>query len=258
MKKWVLVIDSGVGGISTLAAIRKRLAFIDIIYFADDTFLPYGNKCAEELTMHLCDIISCFEDEIQAVVLACNTATAVAVDFLRKIFCFPIIGTEPAVALACKTDGPYAALVTPLTAVQNKFCRLVANKPVRVFSRPNLALKIDNYFVSGGRIADLGVDVDVCAEIAEVVSELGKQKINKIVLGCTHYVFLKCTKMLAGFELFDGNDGVARRTEMFVENVGDGKIKFLFGSGDKKKSQIALRLFDELMLLNSSTQTQAD
>ena len=248
MKKSILIIDSGIGGITTLATVRKNLKNIDIIYFADDTFLPYGNKSVEELAMHLCEVISAFEDQIYAVVLACNTATGVAVEFLRKIFCFPIIGTEPAVAVACRSEGRALVLVTPLEATQSKFLRLILQKPVMVLPQPNLALEIDKTLLCNGRVEDILKNRQLLQIISDVECVLKTQKISKVVLGCTHYVFLKYVGILNKYQLFDGNDGVARRLAMFVDDFGNGKTNIIFGSGDKKKSQIALRLLNELLL----------
>lgn len=248
MNKRILVIDSGIGGITTLAAIRQKLLKVDIIYFADDLFLPYGNKTAEELAMHLCDVISCFEDEICAVVLACNTATGVAVEFLRKIFAFPIVGTEPAVALACKTPGKCLALVTPLEAEQNKFKRLISGKPVLVLQRPNLALEIDDFLLKSGSVCALDGCNAVMEDVLDVERCAKERGVLKIVLGCTHYVFLKHAGLFEGFELFDGNEGVAKRAQLFVKDLGSGETEFVFGSGSKKKSQIALGLLNELLL----------
>ena len=247
MGKSVLVIDSGVGGLTTLAAIRKKLEHIDVIYFADDNFLPYGDKSENELAFHICDIISLFESQICAVVLACNTATGVSVELARKLFCLPIIGTEPAVLPACRGNGRVAVLVTPLEAKQPKFKRLVGGKDVVVFEMKTLAKTIDDCLVEGEGVGALLKSNELLEQIDALKSGLCKKNIDSVVLGCTHYVFLKFTDLLLDFDLFDGNEGVAKRLCSFVENRGSGETKILFGSGNNKKSQIALRLLNELL-----------
>ena len=248
MNNRVLVIDSGVGGLTTLACIRRTLPLLDLIYYADDTFLPYGNKTEGELICRLCEIVSGFENKICAVVLACNTATGVAVDFLRKVFCFPIVGTEPAVGLACKTEGLTAVLVTELEAKQKKFIKLIEGKNVLVFPQKELATAIENALIENKTI--------VCLEniltdyISFLKAQIGSFNIKKIVLGCTHYVFLKYIKSFNEFVVFDGNEGVARRLGALVLDVGEGTTEIVFASKNKKKSQIALGLLNELLLFD--------
>ena len=248
MNKPLLVIDSGVGGLTTLAKIRKKMPNINIIYFADDTFLPYGNKTEQQLILHICDIITEFEDEICGVVLACNTATGVAISALRKMFCFPIIGTEPAVMLACKTEGKTAVLVTPLEARQDKFLKLIQGKNVVVKEMKNLARIIDDCLLSWVDFGVLQKELTDC--ICGLKDAIKANGVKKIVLGCTHYVFLRYTNLLLGFELFDGNEGVSDRVCALLRDEGNSKITIAFASGNKKKSQMALRLLNEIMLFD--------
>ena len=251
MNKAVLVIDSGLGGLTTLARIRKILTRVNIIYFADDAFMPYGNKSSAEIAERICKIIEGFEDEICGVVLACNTATGVAVELVRKLFCFPVVGTEPAIIPALKSTGDVAVLVTTLEAEQKKYKKLSEGKNIFTLPQPNLAANIEKALICYGKISEICKSSDIMQNVNEIRTQLFSANISKIVLGCTHYVFLKYTGLLSEFSLFDGNDGVARRIAEFVLDEGEGTTQICFSSGKYEKSQIALGLLKELLLFDS-------
>ena len=247
MNKKILILDSGIGGVSTLVEIRKKLPSANILYFADDEFLPYGDKSEQELFFHLKDVIERFENEVCGVVLACNTATGVAVEPLRQIFCFPIVGTEPAIVPACKGGKRALVLVTPLESVQRKFARLAKDKNIVVCAMADLAGLIDECLLEAGDTSKLCECELVCQRVESIEKLAKSQNIERIVLGCTHYVFLRHAGFFEEFLLFDGNVGVAKRAACFFENKGEGKTEFIFGSGNKKKSQTALRLLNSIL-----------
>lgn len=246
MNNKILVIDSGLGGLTTLSEIRLQLKNADIIYYADDSFLPYGDKTSQQLLVHLTKVIEGFIGQIKGVVLACNTATGATVERLRSLFSFPIIGTEPAVLPACKTNGKSLVLVTPLESCQSKFTRLIKDKDVLVYAPTSLAQDIEQALVLGGSLKEFVNNITIKKHVKNIVKLAKENSIQKIVLGCTHYVYLKLCKELKGFTLIEGNQGVAKRAACFFKNEGQGSIEIIFGSGDKKKSQIALELLKEL------------
>jgi glutamate racemase len=101
------VMDSGVGGISVLKHIHALLPHENLIYFADSKYAPYGSKTPEEIIarcMEIADFL--LQKDIKALVVACNTATAAAIDELRETFDIPIIGMEPAVKPAAAQKRP--------------------------------------------------------------------------------------------------------------------------------------------------------
>ena len=121
-KEYSLFIDSGIGGLSTLAFTQKILK-ANYIYFADNKNAPYGSHTKNEILKYLTKIISNVQNKypLKMVVLACNTATTSAVKQLRNLFDIPIIGTEPAITLA-KNNGynHVFALTTETTKKQLK------------------------------------------------------------------------------------------------------------------------------------------
>src|SRR5688572_32114596 len=92
------VFDSGVGGVSVLREIRRALPAEDLIYLADSAYTPYGDRPAAVITERSIAMVRLLErEDVKAVVVACNTATGIAVDALRAAFALPIVAIEPAV-----------------------------------------------------------------------------------------------------------------------------------------------------------------
>lgn len=99
------VFDSGIGGLNVLSACIRLAPHLNYYYIGDNKHAPYGNKSCEEIYYRVSCAVELFKlIGIDAVVLGCNTATAVCVQRLREKYAFPIIGTEPAVAPAARSD----------------------------------------------------------------------------------------------------------------------------------------------------------
>ncbi|MBE5733351.1 MAG: hypothetical protein E7353_10060 [Clostridiales bacterium] len=213
MRKFVAVMDSGIGGITTLTEIIGAVKGYDFVYFADKKFAPYGDKSDREIQLRVKRLAGdFFEMGASALVIACNTATNVCIDCLRKEFSNKIIvGTEPAIKLASACGGKIALLVTPLTARQKKFKSLVQKyaKNCHIYTMSDLAMLIEN------NVKNL-----------ERVHEYIDQRLNflrhydSVVLGCTHYVFLRpfLHVKFPYLRVFDGNHGVAKRLESLLQN----------------------------------------
>ena len=113
----VMVFDSGLGGLSILREVRAVLPGSDIIYFADDAAFPYGNWDHEKLVIRIIDVISTAIDthKPDIVILACNTASTLALGELRSRFDIPFVGTVPAIKPAAEqtSSGLISVLATP-------------------------------------------------------------------------------------------------------------------------------------------------
>ena len=123
------VFDSGVGGISTLGSLRKELPGERFLYFGDTANAPYGTKPREQVLLLAEHVFNhLLESGAKAVVIACNTATAVAAAELRARYTLPIIGMEPALkpAAEARKNGQILVLATPVTLRLEKFARLMA------------------------------------------------------------------------------------------------------------------------------------
>lgn len=202
------VVDSGIGGITTLSALINQVG-ADYIYVADHAFAPYGNKPSHMVRHRLVEIVEYLIGMgVQAVVIACNTATAVGVEYLRERVSIPVIGTEPAIMPALRAcNGSIAVLTTPLTAATERFRRLISMAPDRlqVVTMPTLASQIE-------------MGLDDLTEISQAVARrLQPYAFCGVVLGCTHYVYLRpYLNEIYRDNVFDGNLGIARRLRAIV------------------------------------------
>ena len=179
------IFDSGIGGLSVLKEIQQLLPNEDLIYIADSAHAPYGNK-PHEFIQQRCETLCRFliEQQARAIVIACNTATAVAVAKLREQFALPIIAMEPGVkpAIAATKTGVVGVLATQNTLASEQFAKLLhryaANVKVVSQPCPGLVEQIENGEFDSARTQGL---------IEEYARPLLDAGADTIVLGCTHY-----------------------------------------------------------------------
>lgn len=206
-KGGIAFFDSGIGGLTVLAECRKRLPNALFYYYGDNRHAPYGNRNVKQIRRYVFRAFRKFKRlRVKAVVLACNTVTAVCIDELRKKYSFPIFGTEPAVLQACQQGGEVFVLTTKATNVSARFRALCQraqekNKDVtlRLIACDGLAGAIEDH------LFDSAYDYSAF---------LPTGKPSAVVLGCTHYIYLKeAIKKRYGCAVFEGNEGVAKRLE---------------------------------------------
>jgi glutamate racemase len=182
------IFDSGVGGVSVLREIRRALPAEDLIYLADSAYTPYGDRPAALITDRSIAVVTLLERAgVKAVVVACNTATGIAVDALRARFSMPIIAIEPAVkpAAAGTRSGVVGVLATTQTLASERFSHLVEKHAagVRVVTQPapGLVERVEAGELSTAATRSL---------VERYVKPLLDNGADTIVLGCTHYPFL--------------------------------------------------------------------
>lgn len=216
------VFDSGLGGLSVLAAIARALPHADLTYLADTAHLPYGDKddgfirgrvlaIGRHLAARGCTLL----------VVACNTATAHAVaDLRRQHPGIPVVGVEPGVKPAAQAthSGRIAVLATEATARSERLARLIrehaGSARVDVVACPGWATRVETLHLDGAEFA---------AEVEARIRLLLAAGADRIVLGCTHYAFLKpvIEPLIQGrAELVDVAEAVARQV-MRVGGDGD-------------------------------------
>jgi glutamate racemase len=183
------VFDSGVGGLSVFRAIRNTLPAEQLLYVADSAYAPYGDRSDEYIEQRSTDIVQfLIERRAKAIVVACNTATGVSIDTLRRRFDVPFVGIEPAVKPAASTTrtGRIAVLATSATLQSAKFTRLAAQfgQGVEIFEQPCPGLVEQ---VEAGEPATGATR----ALIEKYVLPLLAEGVDTLVLGCTHYPFLE-------------------------------------------------------------------
>ncbi len=183
------IFDSGIGGLSVLREIRQLLPNENILYIADSAHAPYGNK-SHEFILQRCHELSRFliEQQAKAIVIACNTATAVAVAELRNTYPVPVIAMEPGVkpAIAATRSGVVGVLATENTLASEQFENLLHRyaENVQVLSQPcpGLVEEIENGNFDSETMNRL---------IEQYTRPLLEAGADTIVLGCTHYPFVR-------------------------------------------------------------------
>ncbi|MGN0395561.1 MAG: glutamate racemase [Coprococcus sp.] len=234
------IFDSGLGGISVLRDIVKLMPNENYIYYGDSAHAPYGTKSLEEIQA-LSDACVSFllNKDVKAIVIACNTATSAAAGLLRsKYINLPIIGIEPALkpAVLWKEHDKVAVMATPMTLQQDKFKMLMHTyegiSDIFCIPCPGLADYVEKGIFDGPEIT---------AFLEGLLRPYLEKGIDAIVLGCTHYPFVKkVISHIAGenVRIFDGSHGTAlelkRRLEisgLLTNNNAKGEIS-IFNSND--------------------------
>lgn len=247
------IFDSGMGGLSVLSEARKQLPNEKFIYYGDSKNAPYGLKTKEEvikLSMNICDYF--VERQVDAIVIACNTATSAAVKVLRKKYDIPIIGMEPALkpAVDFHEQGDIAVMATPMTLREDKF-ELLMNR---------VASKIRVYKIPAPKIVELvefgiveGPEMDKILE--EYFSHLPKDTIESVVLGCTHFIFVKeaIRKLFDdNVKLIDGNYGTIQQLRRKITEGHHGGSLEILNSGGSFYIELSYKLLHYLEVHNGN------
>ncbi len=240
------VFDSGVGGLSILRALRRVLPQAPVLYVADSGHAPYGERTpAYVLGRSRIVAAHLIEEGAVGLVVACNTATAIAVQALRDEWPgTPIIGVEPGVkpAAAGTRNGRIGVMATPATLASEKFRRLLQSQAggAQVFSQacPGLARLIER--------GDLDAS-DLRTAIEEHTRPLREAAVDTVVLGCTHYAFvhdLIAAAMGAEVQIIDTAEAVARHAantlaELLPPPAGDAVAKLRTTGSPRTLQRIA-------------------
>jgi glutamate racemase len=238
------VIDSGLGGLSVLSALVDVLPTADFAYFADTAYVPYGNKPESEIRARVIAIGEALvERGSTLIVVACNTATVSAVRLLRARYPdIPIVGIEPGVkpAAASSVSRKIAVLATESTARSERLAKLIAEHAagVEVFIEPcpGWATHVEQLSLT---------DPDLASDARRRLEPLLAAGVDRIVLGCTHYSFLRplLEPIVAGrAELVDVAEAVARQTQRLHQApAGNGSITLLASAhADKLRAALPI------------------
>lgn len=252
-EKAIAVFDSGVGGISVLRELVKLMPNENFIYLGDSAHAPYGTKSIEEVyQLSIDNIEDLMKQGIKAVVIGCNTVTSVAIDDLRdKYVTMPIIGVEPALkpAVLHKKNGRVLVMATPITIHEHKFSKLM----------DTYRRMADVIPLPCGGLADLveqgkldGQEVDTY--LKKLLEPYIEPKLDAVVLGCTHYPFVKeAIAKAIGYdvEFFDGGVGTAKETRRKLEQYNivnpskeQGTVTMLNSLGDEKMIELSYQLLE--------------
>ena len=236
-------LDSGVGGLSVMREAIKIMPNENYIYFGDSKNAPYGVKPTKEirdLTFNVVDFL--IEKGIKGLVVACNTATSAAVSELRRVYPdIPLVGIEPAIkpAVELNRSGKILIMATPMTIKQEKF-NLLLNKykeKAEIVPIPCAGLMefIEDGILSGEELEEY---------LEEKLSIYDKSEISSIVLGCTHYPFVKdvIAKIVgSNVIIMDGGEGTAREIKrrlreknLLTDRIKKGNVD-IYNSLDEKR-----------------------
>jgi len=226
------VFDSGVGGLSVLREIQTHLPDEKLLYVADSAHVPYGEKSQDYIRARSRSIADFLLGQgVKALVLACNTATAAAVAELRERHPgLPIVGMEPAVkpAVAATRNGVIGVLATSGTLASAKFAALLDrfSHDVKVITQPCPGLMecVERGDLQGPQVRAL---------LAGYLAPLRAAGCDTVILGCTHYPFLRplLSELLPGVRLVDTGEAVARQLQRLLAEAdllatGPGSARF--------------------------------
>jgi glutamate racemase len=215
------VFDSGVGGLSVVEHIVKELPREDVLFFADTFHCPYGRRSHTEIQSLAGEIVAfLLSSGAKIIVVACNTASAAALHHLRGIFDVPIVGMEPAVKPAAERTGSkvVGVMATEATFQGALFGSLVerfaADVEVLTQTCPGLVERVE---------AGLVQDAETMEMLQRYLQPMMDQGIDSLVLGCTHYPYLRpLIEEITGDEvkIIDPSPAVARQTARVLKQEG--------------------------------------
>lgn len=207
------IFDSGIGGFSILKQIHELAPDINVYYIADNSFAPYGNKSQDQIierSLFITDQLLKFD--LDLIVVACNTATGMAIDTLRDKFDIPFVGVEPFINALSKHEWKNTdkgcVITTELMSKSERFKNLITrldpSNHLSYVVTPHLASIIEDYFNSKN-------EEKLRAELEKELSFVKTHSFSHLILGCTHYP-------LIGSQIEDVTGAVTLSPCLFVAN----------------------------------------
>lgn len=245
-KGYIAIIDSGIGGISVLGDLIKKMPNERYLYFGDKQNAPYGNKsleCLYRITCKNIDVIKRYK--VKAVVLGCNTISTNLFNEIKEYAKLPVFGVFPPVEDTVKCGGKTLLLATKRTAE-----RYENNDDLMVLGLENFATEIESNYKNFSNVSFL----EIIEKLTPKFPSGFKGVFDNVILGCTHYNFVK-NKILDHFcpqRVLSGNDGAVDDVKKFFYSakslVNYKRFEILFLNDEKKYSYILnnyLRLYDK-------------
>lgn len=252
-KKPIGIFDSGIGGVSVLRAVRASLPNEDLIYIADQAHVPYGSRSLDEVREYS-DAITRFllQRNAKLVVVACNTASAAALHYLRVEFPgMHFVGMEPAVKPAAEItrSGVVGVLATPATFQGELYASVIERfaSGVRVLQDtcPGLVMEIDQGNLETRRVYSI---------LEQALGPMLADGIDTVVLGCTHFPFvIPAIKTIVGpdVRVIDPSPAIARQVERLLtanklENTAQqpGRVQYFTTGNPDSLEQLLTHLLN--------------
>lgn len=240
MKQPIGVFDSGIGGLSVLKALRAAMPHEDFIYLADNGHAPYGERDTAHVIARSRAVTQYLVDRnIKALVMACNTATAAAIDRLRTEHPhLPIIGVEPALkpAVALSKTGRIGVMATRSTLASARFQALLAAQAGTAEFMLQACDGLADAIERGASMTDATEIIASCTSHTGAMGLFGAKPgyIDTLVLGCTHYPFVsEHLQALVGADvtLVENGEAVARQSLRLLNGIASGVGPAATGAG---------------------------
>ncbi len=236
MMAQILMLDSGVGGLSVLDDVRAAMPAIDILYVADNAGFPYGTKTEMEVATRVCALLGRLTERFRPdlLVIACNTASTIALAHARAVLDVPVVGTVPAIKPAAEASrsrvigvlGTQATVRQPyvdrLSADHAADCTVLRHGSARLVELAEAHLRGEHVTAA-----------DVAPELAGLTGQPGGERMDVVALACTHFPLLEAQLRAAAPQLafVDGGPGIARRVAHLLgpraaEGQGGGRALF--------------------------------
>lgn len=248
------VYDSGFGGLSVWRALYDALPNESLVYLGDGKNCPYGDRTAEEISRFADEAVTrLLAEGVKLIVVACNTATAVAIRGLRERYPdVPFVGLEPAVKPACLATrtGKVGVLATARSLEGDHFRTTAA----KYADRAEILTAVGEGFVE---IVEQSAEREPQSleRVRAVVEPMIESGVDKIVLGCTHYPFLlEQIREVVGsrdVEIIDSGEAVERRVEQLLDEYGlradadhQAEYRFLTFADEEYAERLKRKAFD--------------
>jgi len=241
------IFDSGVGGLTVFSEVEKTLPREEIVYFGDTARVPYGTKSKETVTKFSVENVEfLMKHNVKLVLVACNTASSLSIDFLKRCFRVPIIGViEPGArnAVNVTRNSRVGVIGTNATIISGAY-----EKAIRKIS-PRIAVYSQKCPLFVPLVEEGWAESKATYDIASIyLKPLRKKNIDTLILGCTHYPLLKKVikkNMSGSIHLVDSAEEVAKEAGGLLDasgllNTSSGKKKHKFFVSDEPENFIRL------------------
>lgn len=238
----ILMLDSGVGGLSVLTALREIMPNAPVIYAADLAGLPYGDKSEREIAARVAGLLGRMSERYQPrlACIACNTASTIALGMVRDVLEIPVVGTVPAIkpAASLTRSGVIGLLGTTATIrqpyVDNLEAEFAAGKTLIRHAAPELVGEAE------AMLRGEAQDESVVRRVVEGLRSHDRgDEIDILVLACTHFPLLKdalAKELGEGVTLVDGSEGIARRIAWLTreQDFEDAPMRFVATGSEER------------------------
>ncbi len=247
------VFDSGIGGLTLLNQLTEVLPHENFAYYADSRHVPYSFKSSSEILKYVEEAVLFLRaNDAKAVVLACNTATNVAIEYLREKYDFPITAIQPAVKVAADFSEDHKRVLvaaTPVTLEAKRYQNLI--KTLGIENRiTNIALPSLVEYAEQGIFG--GAELETY--LKQKIVEFDTSEYHFMVLGCTHFTFYEglLERLFTNLKVVDGNVGTTKQVQRILQKEellkveGSGYIKFYESGEEVKDTSKYIRLLIKL------------